>query len=125
MIARLRELSLHLSELGLSTFPYPRGEPFSGFVQHADDGPEALRPYREVDPSRLKISGEGRWRLQDFLGPELLLPYLEPRILRSIPPNDLPFPKAAAEDPLRTKELLKLWDSPRLALSLFRRKGGP
>ena len=123
MIARLRELSLHLSELGLSTFPYPRGETFSGYLRHTDDGPEALRPYREVDPGRLKISGEGQWRLQEYLGPELLLPYLEPKVLRGIPPNALPFPQTAGEDPLSTLELLKLWDSRGLLYLSFEEKG--
>ena len=56
-IARLRELHSHLQSLSLSTFAYPRGGMPCGFVEHSDEGPEALRPYRDVDPERLRISG--------------------------------------------------------------------
>eukprot|EP00439_Symbiodinium_sp_Y106_P037516 s2453_g4.t1 len=106
-----RELTCFVSELGLSTFPYPRDSRYGGIVPHSEEGPEALRPYRDVDPSRLKISGEGDWRLQEFLEPELLLPYLEPKTLRSIPRNSIPFALVGKEDPARTEQLLRLWDS--------------
>ncbi|CAE7155308.1 unnamed protein product, partial [Symbiodinium necroappetens] len=79
---------MHLAAVGLSTLPYPRERDVQGFIPHASEGPEALRPYRDVEPSRLKISGDGAWPLANFLGPELKLAYL---------------------DPLRTKQLLKLW----------------
>ncbi|CAE7766979.1 unnamed protein product [Symbiodinium sp. CCMP2592] len=111
LIARLRELDLHLSGLGLSAFPYPRENFASGFVPHGADGPEALRPYRDADPKRLKISGRGEWPLERYLGPELLLPFLEPRVLRSIPPNSLPYPDASSEDPVRMRDLFRVWDA--------------
>ena len=69
LVARLCELNTHLASLGLSTLPYPRSENLSGFVAHSPDGPECLRPYRDADPSRLKISGNGSWDLQEHLGP--------------------------------------------------------
>ena len=100
LIARLRELTLHLSSLGLSTFPYPRSDSVSGFLPHAEGGPEVLNPYRDVDPGRLKISGDGSWPLEKYLGPELRLAYLEPGVLREIPLNQLPYPAAEKEDPL-------------------------
>ena len=122
LIARLRELSQHLTSLGLSTFPYPRGDSVSGFVPHAEGGPEILNPYRDVDPQRLKISGDGNWPLEKYLGPELKLAYLEPGVMREIPGNQLPFPAAEKEDPLRTQELLRLWDSRGLLYLSFREK---
>ena len=122
LIARLRELDGLLSSVGLSTFAYPRQELAGCLVPHCADGPEALRPYREVDPARLKISRSGSWALAEHLGPELLLPYQEPKILRSIPPNLLPHPDAEKEDRLRTCELLKLWDSRGLLYLSFEEK---
>ena len=117
-----RELTCFVSELGLSTFPYPRDSRYGGIVPHSEEGPEALRPYRDVDPSRLKISGEGDWRLQEFLEPELLLPYLEPKTLRSIPRNSIPFALVGKEDPARTEQLLRLWDSRGLLYLSFEAK---
>ena len=108
--------------IGLSTFAYPRKDVLGTTVPHADEGPETLRPYREVDPRRLKISGDGCWPLADYLGPELSLPCREPKILRGIPPNLLPFPGAVNEDKARTTELLKLWDSRGLLYLSFERK---
>ena len=122
LVARLRELCSHLQELGLSTFPYPRSDNIKSFVPHCQEGPESLRPYREADPERLKISGDGSWPLVDFLGPELKMPYKEPKILRSIPPNDLPFPDALGEDRARSLGILKLWDARGLLFLAFEPK---
>ncbi|CAE7480612.1 unnamed protein product, partial [Symbiodinium microadriaticum] len=91
-------------------------------LRHVPVSPEALRPYRDVEPSRLKISGDGAWPLADFLGPELKLAYLEPRVLRSIPSNNLPFPDTSKEDPVKAKQLLKLWDSRGLLFLAFEPK---
>ena len=122
LVARLRELDQHLAAVGLTTLPYPREREVQGFIPHASEGPEALRPYRDVEPSRLKISGDGAWPLADFLGPELKLAYLEPRVLRSIPSNNLPFPDTSKEDPVKAKQLLKLWDSRGLLFLAFEPK---
>ncbi|CAE7233553.1 unnamed protein product [Symbiodinium sp. CCMP2456] len=123
LIARLRELNSHLASLGLSTFPYARSEKLSGFVAHCPEGPESLHPYRDADPARLKISGDGAWNIQEHLGPELRLPFLEPQVLRSIPENSLPYPRADEEDPQRSLQLLKLWDRKGLLFLSFEKKG--
>ena len=122
LIARLRELSAHLKSLGMSTFAYPRGSLLSKEVPHSTEGPEALKPYRDADPDRLKISGKGQWDLAEFLSAELRLPFLEPRVLRAIPHNSLPYPAALEEDPDRTLRMLKLWDSRGLLYLSFERK---
>ncbi|CAE7212545.1 unnamed protein product, partial [Symbiodinium sp. CCMP2456] len=122
LIARLRELNAHISGLGLSTFPYPSGISARVFVPHDADGPEALRPYRDADPDRLKISGTGSWNLEAFLSPELRLAYREPHVLRSIPPNLLPGPDGDAEPRDRTLRLMRLWDTKGLLFISFQKK---
>ncbi|CAE6973303.1 unnamed protein product [Symbiodinium natans] len=81
-----------------------------------------LRPYRDADPARLKITGSGEWGLEQYLGPELRLPFLEPKVLRAIPRNALPFPDTLSENRDRTLELLKLWDSRGLLYLSFEQK---
>ena len=122
LIARLRELNSHLSGLGLSTFPYLKGASVSGFVPHDANSPEALRPHRDADPDRLKVSGSGAWGLEGFLSPELRLAYREPCVLRAIPGNELPFPDADGEDRENSLRLMKLWDSKGLLYVSFQKK---
>ena len=79
-----------------------------------------LRPYKNLDPSRLKIVGDGRWPLADFLEGPLWLPYVEPRFLwhgADISEADLPAFKS--ESRLDNLQLCKLWDAKGL-LKLFR-----
>ncbi|CAE7324477.1 unnamed protein product [Symbiodinium sp. CCMP2456] len=82
----------------------------------------ALRPYRDADPDRLKISGTGSWNLEAFLSPELRLAYREPHVLRSIPPNLLPGPDGDAEPRDRSLRLMRLWDSKGLLFISFQKK---
>ena len=83
------------------------------------DDPGAFEPYRSLDPSRLRLTGEGRWPLADFLDDELWLPYLEPLVLRhglSIRGGDLPNFKL--ESSQKNLELALLWSTKGL-LALF------
>ncbi|CAE7435814.1 unnamed protein product [Symbiodinium microadriaticum] len=122
LVARLAELTDHLANLGLGHSVY-LGEPLQGQVHHYAGGPEALRPYRDTDPSRILITGRGAWDLDKHLEwePELHLPFLEPAILRGIPANDLPCPAASLEKKSTTLQLMKLWSTK----GLLRVFGGP
>jgi len=79
-----------------------------------------LRPYKNLDPSRLRIVGDGSWPLADFLEGPLWLPYVEPRFLwhgADISEADLPsFKFESRRDNL---QLCKLWDAKGL-LRLYR-----
>ena len=112
LVARLSELSEHLANLGLGHSAY-LGEPPGGEVPHCSGGPDALRPYRDTDPSRILITGRGNWNLDRRLewDPELHVPFREPAVLRAIPPNDLPFPSASLDKKSATLELMKLWSA--------------
>ena len=86
LIARLDELERFLDE-NLSF-----GGDYGGDVRQwlacskkeadarAEEFPQ-LRLYRNLDVSRLKISGDGKWPLSDFLEGVLRLPYEEPKVL--------------------------------------------
>ena len=79
-----------------------------------------LMPYKNLDPGRLKIVGDGAWPLQDFLHGPLWLPYQELKFLlhgQDVPSEGLP--NFAFESRDRNLELCKLWDSKGL-LRLYR-----
>ena len=111
LLARQAELRAFLDRAGLLSSPYPGSERSGVFVHHCTGGPASLNPYRDADPSRLLITGRGQWDASKYLGPELLLPFLEPATLRSIPANKLPFPDASRDDPVKNLEIFKIWDA--------------
>ncbi len=83
------------------------------------DDPGAFEPYRSLNPSRLRLTGEGRWPLADFLDDELWLPYLEPSVLRhglSLRNGDIPNFKLESRE--KNLELALLWSTKGL-LALF------
>ena len=76
----------------------------------ADLFPE-LVPYRSLDPSRLRLVGEGSWPMEVFMDGVLWLPFQEPRFLL----HDMPVcaddqPCLDAEDPNDCLALARLWD---------------
>lgn len=78
------------------------------------------QPYSNLDSSRLKIVGDGTWKLADFLEDELWLPYVEPKILHHHLPLSLAAgPNLKKEDPEENLRLALLWSSHGL-LALFR-----
>ena len=99
------------------------GERRTPFVPRREDEDEKavsypqLKPYRALDPDRLRISGRGRWPLADYLEGVLWLPFVEPAILRHHQDvSGCPMPSFAGE---RRSDYLKLagrWD----ALGLLR-----
>ncbi|CAE7627177.1 unnamed protein product [Symbiodinium sp. CCMP2456] len=112
LLARLSELSAHVSEIGLDGSVYPGSAPL-GHVNHHDHGLPALKPYRDSDASRILIKGTGSWELGRHLQcePELYLPFREPLVLRGIPENDLPFPGSSCDSKASVLPLIRLWDS--------------
>eukprot|EP00435_Cladocopium_sp_Y103_P038785 s1447_g10.t1 len=78
-----------------------------------------LLPYRSLDASRLKLVGEGKWPMSDFLRGPLWLPFLEPAFLRhGLPIDESCAPNFRQESRSECLKLVKLWDAKGL-LELF------
>lgn len=82
-----------------------------------------VQPYTSLDASRLRLTGEGKWDLQEFLDDDVLwLPYVEPKILQHNLPVDWSLgPVLSREDPDECLRLALIWDQKGL-LSLVRDK---
>ena len=79
-----------------------------------------LQPYKNLNADRLKIVGDGRWPLADYLDGPLWLPYQEPRFLmRYEDVSHLPVPNLVHEVKKENLKLCKIWDAKGL-LSLAR-----
>ena len=93
----------------------PQIEPSSALPQ--------LHPYRSLDTSRLKLSGQGRWDMSAWLSGPLWLPFQEPAILHHHGPLDpAAVPSFEHEDRAENLKLARLWDCQGL-LRLF--EGSP
>ena len=124
------ELVAHLFQL--ENFLDRSGEKFDGYqdCRRAEfkpdptllpeaDHPE-LAPYKNLDTNRLKLVGNGRWPMQDYLDGPFWLPFVEPRFLQhglDISGEDLP--SFAYEDEAENLKLVKVWDAKGL-LRVFR-----
>lgn len=124
LLAGLDDLSRFVTLHGLSSEPYRRG--FGGFssgeaaTESSKDGvrlqpdlsrAEELRPYRPLEPGRLKLSGRANWDPQPFLGDHFLIPFLEPDVLlwsSTVESSDVP--DLSKEDPATAVELARIWD---------------
>ena len=110
--ARLSEVIQFLGRSGLVTGSYsdlafpPEGD---GFVPHVKKGPEALNPYGDIKADAVALHGKGEWNLAAHLGPELLLPYLEPEVMQ-FEGTGGPCASFEKEDP-EILGLCKLWDA--------------
>ena len=70
-----------------------------------------LRPFRPLCAERLKITGCGKWPLEDYLESVLWLPYVEPGILRhGADVSHLPGPVFGSEDRSENLRLARKWD---------------
>ena len=110
LIARLSELSALLVKLGCSMSPYEKA--FVGYEVEKDNTilPE-LEPYRDLDPSRLKLSGSGAWDVTNFLPDDLVIVYREPESIRvDREPATWEYPHIR-DAPETVAALAKLWDS--------------
>ena len=75
-----------------------------------DRAPE-LVPYRDLDPSRLKLSGKAQWSPAPYLDDALWMAFQEPGSLRwtsSFNHRDLP--DLEREDPNKVLQLARVWD---------------
>ena len=82
-----------------------------------------LHPYRSLDTSRLKLSGQGQWDMSAWLNGPLWLPFQEPAILQHRGPLDpTAVPSFEHEDRAENLRLALLWDRQGL-LRLF--EGSP
>ena len=85
----------------------------------AGDHPE-LFPYKNLDADRLKLVGEGKWPMADFIEGPLWLPFVEPRfLLHGLDISQCDLPNFAYEDKDENLKLVKIWDRKGL-LRLYR-----
>jgi hypothetical protein len=118
-VALLSDLSAFPTERGFSGDCYHHGFPgaedpnVAGHVLPPDDSrAEELRPYRPLEPSRLKIAGCAAWDPTPYLSDDMYLAYVEPKSLpwtSDTPPND--FPDLSKEKCDAMLDLVKLWDA--------------
>ena len=107
LVARLGELSDVLTKNGCSASPYEKS--FPGVEVPKDDTtmPE-LQPYRDLNPDRLVLAGNGLFDATDHLSDPLVMPYREPEVLSF--PNAMPV-KVPLRDSCDTLARLgRLWD---------------
>ena len=85
LIARISEISGKLTKLGASSDPYD--QTFHGeTVEKKLDPKEELRPFHDMDPTKIKVHGAGLWDATPFLDDDICMAYREPRsILHGIP----------------------------------------
>ena len=110
--ARFEELWHFLRTEGLEGGAlYGRGS-IGKRVEKDDEAYEELKPYRDLDASRLRIVGEGRWDCSEYLPDLFFMVFNEPRINVF----DLPFQKDEVPDNSRNSydemlALCKVWDA--------------
>ena len=118
VVSLLSDLSEFVTIHGLTEDSYQRGCPPFDFAE-GDEIPrdlsraEELSPYRDLDPQRLKISGQASWDPTPFLDDSLRLPFLEPKILewKGSHHDYRDLPDLSKEDAGKTLELARIWDS--------------
>ena len=109
LVARLREATEFVTRTGVSSQPYSKQ--FSGAEVVIDNSvlPE-LEPYRDADPSRIKLKGKGHWDITDFLPDSLCMPYREPLVIFDDRiPEVWEYPKVR-ESPSQIADIAKVWD---------------
>ena len=116
-IARLQELEEFIAKSGLlEASGYHEGsedlELKKVGVAHLKEESLPVKPYRQLDSSRLKLVGQGRWKLDEHLDDELWLPYVEPKILHHQQPLDFSVgPNLRKEDRDENFLLAKKWEN--------------
>ena len=114
-IARLQELFKVLENLKVDVRSKYHQGASGAAVPQENDVFEELRPYRSLDPSRLKISGRGQWDCTKFLDNLLYMPFVEPAFneFDVMPPEEL-CPDVAKESYDSIRALADVWDQQRL-----------
>ena len=77
-----------------------------------------VQPYRSLDASRLKLSGDGAWDMREYLEGILWLPFQDPSILLHHDEVRAAGPDFKHEDRDECLKLVRLWDSKGL-LAMF------
>ena len=110
--ARIHELYKVLVEEGLTEKSKYHQLSSKAPVDLCNDKAEELRPYRPLNASRLKITGQGQWDCTPFLGSLLYMPFVEPRFneFDILPPAEV-CPDVHQEDPEETDRLAAVWDA--------------
>lgn len=110
--ARIHELYKVLVEEGLHDKSKYHQLSSDARVDLCNDKADELRPYRPLDASRLKITGQGQWDCTPFLGSLLYMPFVEPRFneFDIAPPHDS-CPDVRQEDPDEVNKLAAVWDA--------------
>ena len=116
--ARFDELVGSLQRLGLNrASAYHKGA--EGEEVPLQNDKDELRPYRDLDASRLKLTGQGSWDPVPYLSDLFYMPYVEPKINQFdiVPPKGV-VPSFDGVSVDETLKLCKVWDRNSL-LTLF------
>ena len=110
--ARFDELWRFLKTEGLDGGAFYGRGPTGHRVEKDDEAHEELRPYRDLDASRLRIAGEGNWDCSEYLPDLFYMVFKEPRINVF----DLPFREDEVPDNSRNSHeemlaLCRVWDA--------------
>ena len=102
--------------------PAKRTFPTKSFNAEAYEEYPQLKPYKNLDADRLKLSGTGSWPLDEYLEGPLWMAYVEPAfLLHNIPTPSLPGPDLRMEDKEQYWRLAERWSE----LGLLRLYEGP
>lgn len=109
--ARINELLEVLVRCGLDEKSKYHQSSAGAPVDLCNDKAEELRPYRSLQASRLKITGQGQWDCVPFLNDLFFMPFQEPKFneFDILPPRE-ECPNVLAEDPEETINLARVWD---------------
>ena len=110
--ARLEELLKCVQSLGLDVRgPYNDAGPPKASVPRDDTVAEELRPYRSLNADRLKLSGCGQWKCEEYLPDLLYMPFMEPRCnVYDVPLEDGDAPDNSRNDYDQMLKLVRVWD---------------
>ena len=110
LMTRLKELALAAENLGLTNSPYQESPPAHPVPKGNSDSPQ-LNPFSNLVPDRLKITGKGNWRAEDFTEPELFMPFQEPQVIEMQQPVfERGHPNFEVDKAETVFELFQRWD---------------
>eukprot|EP00438_Fugacium_kawagutii_P011579 Skav215976 [mRNA] locus=scaffold1856:11743:18721:+ [translate_table: standard] len=122
LTARLAELTEYATKKGLGADPYTKTFPGVEEGPTVDNSvmPE-LEPYRDLDPSRLLLTGRAHWDITEFLSDNMVMVYRDPRVLEfGASPSDYPRIRDSVET---VRELADVWDKNGLLVAHFDSRG--
>jgi len=129
LIACLADLEEFLDSAigGLGSYAEEAASGHLGKIEEKDRTEDAerypqLRPFRDLDADRLKISGTGKWPLASYLDSVLYLPYVEPKfLLHGEDISEMPVPVFVNDKRHEYLKLARRWDD----LGLLKLVEGP